>query len=655
MIGHINFMMSFLLRSSVRISRDAVRTVISFTFDSTEYLAIGSLDGTITILHTDFSFSPQAKLTIPGPVTSLAIHPPTAFLPEGGLLVGSRNRTITLWPLRAVVSGTATAPCYAPPQFAKDVCFVGAAPDGSSFVGSDWNSIARVFTADRETAVLRHEEYAIWSVAFGPTFFVTAGGDGSLRKFSLSGDLIVKRTGAHSAAARVVVRLPAAGPLISVGNDGFLVEWDDNLDEIRRTRVASEGLYSFAILDAAAGRYAVAGNNKAVFVVDNGAVTDVFPIGRDVWGLAQLECGDVVAGVDDGFLYALTRDPARRAFDLLEDGFFARLAAPVLTVPGTDDIALVDLPEFGSAPPRITADPTLFRRGDAKVLAAWFPAYGRWAVVATVKPSERPADARGERWDIIVDVLLEGDNPKKLCLNRGENEYIVARRFIFEYGLPAHHLEPIAGFLRSSVGSGAYSSLKPVFGSAPAAVARADDVQRIQAAIARGQIAEVAEDLRAVVLAENVRDLLPRASIGRVVRPFLANPVDFLSVLADHFLNYGDTFVNDLVGANVLGRINEVDPGKQAEFARFVLNFTVYANGKPNALEYIADHLEKAFRLVDGFEEKQVVIRAIDVAATYAPVALAKLKQFVSTLQGSPDAGRFDSRPIAHVVELSAQ
>jgi hypothetical protein len=63
--------------------------------------------------------------------------------------------------------------------------------------------------------------------------------------------------------------------------------------------MSSEGLFALAVLDAAAGRYAVAGNGRAVVVVEGGAVVDAFPIGHDVWDLAVAD-GDLVAAGDDG-------------------------------------------------------------------------------------------------------------------------------------------------------------------------------------------------------------------------------------------------------------------------------------------------------------------------------------------------------------------
>jgi WD40 repeat protein len=642
--------MGYLLRASIRIGRKAVRAVLAFTLDGAEYIAVGSLAGFVRIFLSDSSFSQKAELTLRGPVTSLALHPPTPTLPDGGLLIGSRDRTAQLWDLRSVVTGGAAAPVHVFSAFAKEVCFVGASPDGSLMFVAAWDSTAGVFSDGSEVATLFHNEFAVWGVCSGPNSLFTAGGDSSIRKFSLSGDLLIDKVNAHSRAVRAVAW--AEDRLVSLGNDGVLIEWDADLNEIARTVVSSDGLYTLSVLDGGTRRYAAGGSGQAVFVIEGGRLVDAFPIGSEVWSVGQLSGGDIIAGSDDGFLYVLTQSQERRAPEALEAEFLSRLAGRVIPLPDLED---ADVPEFGDAEPRIGSDPTLFRRGESLVLAVFVPGYDRWIAVGSGRAPDRVQDARGRRWDVIADIVLPEGETKQLCFNRGENEYLVTRRFIVEQELPMHHLEVIAAFLRASAADalqGPYTSLRPEFPEPPVLDDdRATVEAEVKAAILKGEIGPCARKLQAIIRLEEARDVIPVKEILPVIE--LAVAEKQLSVLADHFIAFGDAAVDALVAGDVIGRIGDIPESEQSEFARFVLNFACFANRKPGALDYIARKIEEVFGKLTRIEEKAVVLKAADVVATYSSAALDKVKLFVARLKPGPDAERLDSRAITHILSLN--
>jgi hypothetical protein len=532
------------------------------------------------------------------------------------------------------------------------VCFVGASPDGAFTFVAGWDSSARVFAGGREVAVLRHERFAVWSVTAGPDCFFTAGGDSSIRKFSRSGAPLASRPDAHAGPVRLVNW--EGDWLLSVSNDGAIAEWDCDLNAIRRTFVSADGLFAFAVLDSAARRYAVGGNGRAVFVVEDGAHVDTFPLGAEVWGLGVLRNGDVVAAADDGLLYALTHSPERRAFDAMESGFFAKLAAPAFRLPDMPDVAMI--PEFGSLPGAVESQPTLFRSGAKTVLAAYLPGYRRWAEVATVLPPERSADADGRRWDVIVDVSIGDGQPVQLCFNRGESEYVIARRFLAERGLGFHHLETIAAYLRvqaaRAVAGAPFSSLRPAFGDAPPVVGDGRQaVAAVTAAVGAGDVREVLGQLRAVVRAEDARERLPRGALPQMLA--LVVQARGLEVLADHFAAFGDETVDGLVAGDVIGSLGQVEPGEAREYARFILNFACYASRKPDGLAYIAGKIEMALRNVSQRSEQLEVLMAADVAATYAPQVIEKLAPVFAWLQSNPELAQLP--PVEHLLSLKRE
>jgi hypothetical protein len=560
--------------------------------------------------------------------------------------------------LRSVVAGTAPAPVAVFPPFAREVCFVGASADGSSIFASSWDSTGRVITSGGESFTLAHDQFAIWAVAAGPDCFFTAGGDSSIRKFSANGALLIDKPQAHARSVRALAWVPAIERLISVANDGFLIEWDSDLNEVSRTFVSADGLLSLAVLDPAARRYALGGNGGGIFVVESGSLTDFFPIGKDVWDLTVLANGDLVGGADDGFVYALTHSLERRAFDLLESSFFSRLASPVFKFPGAEGAALETLPELSGAPPALQSTPTLFRQGDAKVLAVFVPGYGEWFKVATVTAPPRQRDLQGQSWDLVVDVIVGDTAARQLCFNRGENEYVVANRFLISEGLGMQHFEPIANFLRVSasefVADAAYSSLRPEFGEAPALeVDPAEAVAALRRAFSEGTIDRSTAIRRAIVRREDARDLLPVAQIAPYVQAVVAARA--LDLLADHFVAYGDTMAEELAAVDPIGRIGPVATAEEAAFSRFVLNFACFSIRKPAVLEYVAGRWEAAFAAVTTAEAKGRLLRAADVAGTYSRSALARIKPFVERFAAGPEAASQDSRVLAHINGLSLQ
>lgn len=54
----------------------------------------------------------------------------------------------------------------------------------------------------------------------------------------------------------------------------------------------------------------------------------------------------------------------------------------------------------------------------------------------------------GKEWDFVFDVdVSEGSPPLKLPMDKGEDPYDVAERFLLRHGLPDSYLEQVANFI----------------------------------------------------------------------------------------------------------------------------------------------------------------------------------------------------------------
>jgi hypothetical protein len=78
------------------------------------------------------------------------------------------------------------------------------------------------------------------------------------------------------------------------------------------------------------------------------------------------------------------------------------------------------------------------------------------ASLTALNPGAQPQEHNGKRWDFVFDVEMDEGNPRKLAVNRGENPYVAARRFLEQEELPPYFTEQVglAGRPRCVAGGG---------------------------------------------------------------------------------------------------------------------------------------------------------------------------------------------------------
>jgi hypothetical protein len=59
---------------------------------------------------------------------------------------------------------------------------------------------------------------------------------------------------------------------------------------------------------------------------------------------------------------------------------------------------------------------------------------------------------QGKHWDFVFDVEMDDGQKRKLAVNRGENPYVAARRFLEDEELPPYFTEQIVQFILQSTG-----------------------------------------------------------------------------------------------------------------------------------------------------------------------------------------------------------
>jgi hypothetical protein len=608
----------------------------------------------VLIARRDATFSTQIRFQAAGPVTSLAVLPGVA---GGSLAVGTRARSAAVYPFASFNLPEPPEPFVIFSDFAQEVCFVGAIGDDALAVSS-WDSTAAIYPFDGSApVVLRHETFAIWGVAATPSGFVTIGGDKTIRLFSPTGQQLLVKHDAHTAAIRAVVY--AGGRVVTVSNDGNLKEWDLELNQLRSTVVVSEPIYTLAVLED--GCLVVGSDGSGIIFVADGKVVDVFPTGGEVWAITPLDLGDVAAACSDGLLYVLTRDESRRAFDLIENGYFTSLAIRTLRNPDLDDIDAEDLQDIDKAqrPGVISAAPSLFRSGaDTKVAALWVPGYECWVIVARLEGLPKSQDAAGWAWDVTVDVETQGRS-FPLFMNKGEGPYLVAKRFVKHNRLPTHIIHEIAQFLIANIQPGTwkpkYTSFEPIFTEVP----RIGEIRATQLEVSRWLEAgnagrEVVGQLRGLLQNDDVRTTAPDATelvwvLHRLLPPTAGGLYD---TIADVFMQFGDKEVPTLIALNLVrlgaDHFKTLDDEAKVAYLRVVMNFACYADSR--ALVYLVETVAK---LVDvpSVEHKTIVLKALDVAANESGDAAVALKPIIGRLNELSGTNEYNTTMLSSLMK----
>jgi hypothetical protein len=449
--------------------------------------------------------------------------------------------------------------------------------------------------------------------------------------------------------------------LLTVSNDGLLKEWEldgRSIDPIRETIVTNTYLYALEILNPDTKKCAMAGDRGFVFVVERGKLTDVFPFAEPVWSLARLPDGDLAVGCASGVLAVLTEDRARRAAPEVEAAHFDSLIAKRISTECYKSASVATLPQFGSAANRKLGHPVLMRRGDDKALALWVPGCARWVQYGTLG-SPRVADAAGTEWDAKIEIAVE-DRKLPLFFNCGESGWLVARRFIQAWRLPAGKTVPLLLLLKANVGEmiGAPAALDPAFGEPEDASAGA--FQESEASIMEN--CESDPDAVVALCRGRLRRgdrcgnghlrVLRKLALGRAlpadfVREFAAamarngelrdGNCDAILWVADGFKHYPEEVLDVMEKEKVIEGEKEVLGCLAAEaqqaFVRLLLNCACFSLDVPARLAEIAETLSvlslKSLEEIDCGD----FIKTCHVCVGYSPEATEKLKLQVETIR----------------------
>jgi len=221
---------------------------------------------------------------------------------------------------QAVWAVVALEPCGATNQ--QPAVLTGAADNLIRlFIGDTADAATRVYKGHTQPvrALARHPDLATET-------FVSAGNDGSVRLWSLSGDQLAQLAG-HDSFVYSLAPLPIGQGLVSGGEDRSVRVWRDADGECEQT-------------------------------ITLPAIS--------VWTVATLSSGDVVAGTNDGTIRIFSREPDRFADAAALADYEAAVAKTTINTQQIGDVKNTDLPgpEALAQPGRKEGQVKMIKNGD---------------------------------------------------------------------------------------------------------------------------------------------------------------------------------------------------------------------------------------------------------------------------------------------------
>jgi phospholipase A-2-activating protein len=344
------------------------------------------------------------------------------------------------------------------PGHTKNVCALSLAPDGDLISGS-WDNTAMIWP---NGDVLAGHQGAVWAVLGLDNGTIATGSADKTIKLWKNGTC-VKTLGGHTDAVRALRAVPGIG-FISAANDGTARLWTTAGDELAAFPCHEQYIYGLCVLSSS--EFATVSEDKSLKVFKDGKAVQTIQHPGVVWCVEALPNGDIVTGCQDGVVRVWTRASERAAPGEEIIMYEEQLAAQtVATQPGSVDVAKLPGMDALQMPGEKDGKVMLVRTAAGGAEAhSWSEAEGRWQMVGSVVdgpsgggggPSPSGGLVNGVPYDFVFDVDLEdGSEARKLGVNRGEESYYAAYRFLEANEVPtsAANVDQITEFIDQQVG-----------------------------------------------------------------------------------------------------------------------------------------------------------------------------------------------------------
>ncbi|KAL4433027.1 hypothetical protein ABPG77_006454 [Micractinium sp. CCAP 211/92] len=390
-------------------------------------------------------------------VSALAYAPPGTLddCPAGAVVSGSRDKSVMVWDVAT------SAPVQKLEGHEYQVTAVLVTPEGD-IVSASLDKTIRIWRGGQCTAVLQGHEAAVLCLLQLPNGDLLSGsGDCTIRVWS--GGKCTHTIPAHSDSVRGLALLPNVG-VVSASHDQTLKVWTLSGECLAELVGHTALVYCAAATPEGLVASGSEDNTARLWHAD-GSCLQTIEHPSNLWAVGFLPNGDLVTACSDHVARIWTSAAERQAPAEAVQAFEASIAAKKEAAAAAKDggsgggggglpagLKLED-PSVLLMPGARDGQTKVVREGGAGVAYAWDASKGEWERIGEVVGAGDTMTAgskwhNGQQWDYVFDVdVQEGAPPLKLALNRGDNPYLVADRFLEEHGLPATYKDQIVQWI----------------------------------------------------------------------------------------------------------------------------------------------------------------------------------------------------------------
>mmetsp|Transcript_12029 Transcript_12029/g.33825 ORF Transcript_12029/g.33825 Transcript_12029/m.33825 type:complete len:812 (-) Transcript_12029:119-2554(-) len=444
--GHAEDVRAVYARDSDVVTASRDKTLILWSEDHSSS-GLGAYKQAATLVgHTNF-------------VTAVTWLPPSLHqrYPTGAFVSGSRDNTVVIWSL----DSCSPAQVLEGHSYQISSVCVG---EGGSIVSCSLDRTIRVWDlGSGEAKVLQgHEGPVLCCIVLSNGDILSGSGDTTVRRWS--GGRCVSTIKAHTDTVRGLAEFPGLG-FVSASHDQTLKVWTHDGQTL--AELVGHRALVYAVTVIGQSHIISASEDRTCRVwTPSGSCLQTIEHPSCVWDVAALPNGDFISACGDYQGYVWSTDSERCAPEEVAVAFSGSL--PAANAQGGESSAA--LPDgLTMEPPEALMQPG--RPGQTKIISeggggmayTWNAENNEWEKIGQVvggpgvgDSSNMAVDSKlynGQMWDFVFDVdVADGAPPLKLALNRNENPYVVADRFLEQHQLPATYKEQVVAFILQNTG-----------------------------------------------------------------------------------------------------------------------------------------------------------------------------------------------------------